>query len=100
MMRAQVANKLGDRRTPDLAKALASHIRHTKWNVDADSDHMQHILKSLSSDLQRMVLTEASDYPEKAPLDEWPLAIQLVRTGRQPSCAFNLLPLIRVLRVP
>ena len=87
MARAQVANKLGDRRTPHLAEALASRIRQTKWDKDADSDHMQHILKSLSTDLQHMVLKGASGNSGQAALDEWPLAVQHVRNFLRPSAS-------------
>ena len=87
MARAQVANKLGDRRTPHLAEALASRIRQTKWDKDADSDHMQHILKSLSTDLQHMVLKGASGNSGQAVLDEWPLAVQHVRNFLRPSAS-------------
>lgn len=58
--------QVGYRRTLDLANALqcqlASHIRQTKWGIDADSDHMQHMSKSLSTGLQHMALKELSRY--------------------------------------
>ena len=78
---AQVAGTLGNNDKTFLVKAFAAELRESLRYEDTDRNEMQHLLKSPSRDLQRMVVNEAwgSDVP--AALREWPLAIQLVRNS-------------------
>lgn len=74
----QTGDKLGDKHTVEFARALAVQLRLVDWCNAREVHRMQHIVLSLSPNVQTVVLQELRDSVLKV-LSEWPLPMKLVR---------------------
>lgn len=81
-----MCDKLSDKATDKWAAVLADRVTRTRWDSEEDTTNIQHLLLTLSTDLQKLVVQQIGDIIPEV-MCQWPSVMQHVRTIRIESHA-------------